>query len=66
MNNDQFSLAYAMIDAFARKFAGVAVPAHYSKPTWILTKSNIPANPGVTIQTLPDDSAVYKALWGKS
>jgi ABC-type sugar transport system substrate-binding protein len=56
---------YGMMDAFARKFAGVPVAAAFIPPVWILTKSNLPNDTSFT-PTVANVQSEFAKLWGKS
>lgn len=57
---------YAMLDALARKWAGV--PVQQTHPEfWLMTKDNVPANiNGPAFPIVQDYKAQWAKLWGKS
>jgi ABC-type sugar transport system substrate-binding protein len=57
---------YAMLDALARKWAGV--PVEQTTPEfWLMTKENIPSNiNGPAFPIVEDYKAQWAKLWGKS
>lgn len=61
-----YELLFGMVDAVARKIAGVPVEPAFTPPNWILTKDNIPPE-GTTdlFKVVPDVVEHFKALWGK-
>ena len=61
-----YSYDYAMLDALARKFAGVPV-AETSPEFWLMTKENAPSNmSGPAFPIVEDYKAQWAKLWGKS
>jgi ribose transport system substrate-binding protein len=61
----EYENMYAMMDALARKFAGVTVEPAFDPPVFIATKDNLPSSTKLfpVIDGLPD---VFAKLWGKS
>ena len=61
-----YSYDYAMLDALARKFAGVPV-AETSPEFWLMTKENAPSSmSGPAFPIVEDYKAQWAKLWGKS
>jgi len=60
-----YSYDYAMLDALARKFAGV--PVEETAPEfWLMTKENVPAGiDGPAFPIVEDYKAQWSKLWGK-
>ena len=60
-----YSYDYAMLDALARKFAGV--PVEETAPEfWLMTKDNAPATiDGPAFPIVEDYKAQWSKLWGK-
>ena len=60
-----YSYDYGMVDALARKFAGV--PVQETKPEfWLMTKDNAPATiDGPAFPIVEDYQAQWDKLWGK-
>ena len=55
---------YAMVDALARKFAGVPIEAPFDPPIWLLTKDNVPSTTDLFPLVL-DTKEQFAKLWGK-
>ena len=64
VNYDYYETSYAMVDALARKFAGVAIQKAFNPPVWIVAKSNIPATNAV-FPTVANVAGLFTKLWGK-
>jgi ABC-type sugar transport system substrate-binding protein len=61
-----YSYDYAMLDALARKFAGVPVE-ETSPEFWLMTKDNMPESiNGPAFPIVEDYKAQWSKLWGKS
>jgi ABC-type sugar transport system substrate-binding protein len=61
----EYENMYAMIDALARKLAGVAVAPAFDPPVFIATKDNLPSSDKL-FPVIPDIQSVFGKLWGKS
>jgi ribose transport system substrate-binding protein len=56
---------YAMVDALARKFAGVPIVEAFDPPVWLLTKDNVPSTTELFPLVLTTKDQFAK-LWGKA
>ena len=56
---------YSMLDALARKWAGVPV-VKTTPEFWFMTKTEVPAVNGPAFPIVPDYQAQWAKLWGKS
>ena len=62
---DAYSVDYLMIDALARKWAGVPL-VDATQPYWLVKKDTMPADTSKPFPLVADYEAQFKALWGKS
>lgn len=60
-----YEILWGMVDAAARKAAGVAVLPSVAPTLWLLTKDNAP-NASKIFPTVNDYATQFKTLWGKS
>lgn len=56
---------FGMVDAMARKAAGVAIIPAFDPPLWILTKDNLPSSTEL-FALVPGIKDQFAKLWGKS
>jgi ribose transport system substrate-binding protein len=61
----EYENMYAMIDALARKFAGVTVAPAFDPPVFIATKDNLPSSSEL-FPVIDNIQGVFAKLWGKS
>jgi ribose transport system substrate-binding protein len=64
VNTDIFVQTFQMMDALARKFAGVPILENEGLPWWWITKSNLPSATKLE-PSVANYVADFKKLWGK-
>jgi ribose transport system substrate-binding protein len=60
-----YSYDYNMLDALARKWAGVAVDEDPLPDIWLMTSDAVPADGGAVIPLVEDYKAQWAKIWGK-
>jgi ribose transport system substrate-binding protein len=62
---DYYEIDYALVDAIARKAAGVPIQPGFTPPPWVLTEANLPSATQIT-PVVPNIQTYFAHLWGKS
>jgi ribose transport system substrate-binding protein len=61
----EYENMYAMLDALARKFAGVTVQPAFDPPVFIVTKANLPSTTKL-FPVVDNIQGLFATLWGKA
>jgi ribose transport system substrate-binding protein len=62
---DYYEIDYGLVDAIARKAAGVPIQSGFIPPPWVLTQANLPSATQIT-PVVANIQTYFAHLWGKS